>query len=160
METPLASLPAALSPGQRLLGIDPGAKRIGVAISDATLTVATPLTTLVRGKFSADATALLKLVRERNVGALVYGLPRNMDGSEGPRAQSARAFARNFAQHAALPYAFWDERLSTLAVERVLIDEANLSRDRRRGVIDRAAAAWILQGALDSLARERSATTP
>jgi putative Holliday junction resolvase len=155
METPLASLPAALVPGQRLLGIDPGAKRIGVAISDATLTVATPLTTLVRGKFSADATALLKLVRERNVGALIYGLPRNMDGSEGPRAQSARAFARNFAQHAALRYAFWDERLSTLAVERVLIDEANLSRDRRRGIVDRAAAAYILQGALDALALQR-----
>jgi putative Holliday junction resolvase len=157
VETPLAALLDVLAPGKRLLGVDPGTKRIGIAISDATLTVATPLTTIVRKKFATDSAALLALVRERNVGAIVYGLPRNMDGSEGPRAQSARAFARNFTAHAALPYAFWDERLSTAAVERALISEADLSRERRSAVVDRAAAAYILQGALDALAHHRAA---
>lgn len=155
METPLAMLLAALAPGQRLLGIDPGAKRIGVAVSDSTLTIATPLSTIARTRFSADAATLLALVRERNAGAIVYGLPRNMDGSEGPRAQSVRSLARNFADHAKLPYAFWDERLSTAAVQRALIEEADLSRKRRGAVIDRAAAAYILQGALDALAMQR-----
>ncbi len=155
METPLEFLPSFLAPGQRLLGIDLGDRTIGVAISDTTLTIASPLGTIVRKKFSADAEALGTLALKREAGALVYGLPRNMDGSEGPRAQATRAFAREFAKRLALSYAFWDERLSTAAVERVLIGEADLTRKRRSAVIDRAAAAYILQAALDALANRR-----
>lgn len=155
MEAPLESLPAALTPGRRVLGIDLGERTIGVAISDTTLTIASPLTTIARKKFAADAAALMRLAREREAGAVLYGLPRNMDGSEGRRAQATRAFAREIAKLWPLPYSFWDERLSTAAVERVLIGEADLTRKRRRTVIDRAAAAYILQAALDSLAHRR-----
>ncbi len=151
---PLAELPGRLAPRQRLLGLDLGAKTIGLAISDTGLKVASPLETLRRGKFTGDAKALAKLCAERAVGGLVLGLPVNMDGSEGPRCHSVRQFAANLADVAglALPVAFWDERLSTAAVERLLVDEADMSRKRRAQVVDKMAAAYILQGALDALA--------
>jgi putative holliday junction resolvase len=146
----LDDLKAKLRQGQRLLGLDLGEKTIGLALSDTSLTIATPMQTLKRGKFSADAAALEKLVTEQNVGGLVIGLPLNMDGSEGPAAQSARAFARNFAARGDFPVALIDERLSTAAVTRTLID-ADASRKRRAEVVDKMAAAYILQGALDRL---------
>jgi len=136
--------------GQRLLGIDLGEKTIGLALSDTSRTVATPMQTLRRGKFSADADALAKIVAEQNVGGIVIGLPLNMDGSDGPAAQSARAFGRNLAGRLNLPIAFWDERLSTVAVTRTLLD-ADASRRRRSEVVDKMAAAYILQGALERL---------
>ncbi len=142
---------AALPPGRGLMGLDLGTKTIGVAVSDRRRSVATPLQTLRRGKFTADAEALLRLAAEREIGGIVLGLPRNMDGSEGPRAQSARAFARNLAARTELPIALWDERLSTVAAERALL-EADTSRKRRAEVIDAVAAAIILQGLLDRLA--------
>lgn len=134
-----------------LLGLDLGDKTVGLAISDLRRSVATPLYTLRRVKFTLDAAAILDLVRTRGVAGLVLGLPRNMDGSEGPRAQATRAFARNMAALTALPICFWDERLSTVAAERALL-EADTSRKRRREVIDAVAAGYILQGALDRLA--------
>ena len=134
-----------------LLGLDLGDKTVGLAISDLRRSVATPLYTLRRVKFTLDAAAILDLVRTRGVAGLVLGLPRNMDGSEGPRAQGTRAFARNMAALTALPICFWDERLSTVAAERALL-EADTSRKRRREVIDAVAAGYILQGALDRLA--------
>lgn len=153
----LSEITDRLSPGTRLLGLDLGAKTIGLAISDSALSVASPLQTLRRGKFGRDAEALRELCRERRVGGLVLGLPINMDGSEGPRCASVRQFAANLIEIAGfeLPIAFWDERLSTAAVERVLIGEADLSRRRRAEVVDKMAAAYILQGALDSLSRQR-----
>ena len=141
---------AALPRGARLLGLDLGEKTIGLALSDTLLTVATPLETLRRGKFTVDAPRLDAIIAEHGVGGLVIGLPLNMDGSEGPSAQSARAFARNFAARSALPILPWDERLSTAAVTRTLID-ADASRRRRAAVVDKMAAAYILQGALDRL---------
>ena len=151
---PLTALPGCLAPRQRLLGLDLGAKTIGLAISDRELTIGSPLETLRRAKFTQDAAALARICAEREVGGLVLGLPVNMDGSEGPRCQSTRQFAANLAEVAglALPVAFWDERLSTAAVERLLIEEADMSRRRRAQVIDKMAAAYILQGALDALA--------
>ena len=146
----LAELKKRLRPGQRLLGLDLGEKTIGLALSDTTLTIATPMETLTRGKFAADAAALDKIIAEQNVGGLVIGLPLNMDGSEGPSAQSARAFARNFAARSPLPIALCDERLSTAAVTRTLI-EADASRKRRAALVDKMAAAYILQGALDRM---------
>jgi putative Holliday junction resolvase len=153
---PLAELAGRLAPGQRLLGLDLGAKTIGLAISDSALKVASPLETLRRGKFTQDAQALACLCAERQVGGLVLGLPVNMDGSEGPRCQSVRQFAANLAEVAGLtlPIAFWDERLSTAAVERLLIEEADMSRKRRAAVVDKMAAAYILQGALDALGQQ------
>ena len=150
-------LPALLRPGERLLGLDLGEKTIGLALSDSGLKVASPLATLRRGKLKADAAALARICAERGVGALVLGLPVNMDGSEGPRCQSVRQFAANLAGLAgfALPVAFWDERLSTAAVERFLAGEADMSRRRRAQVVDKMAAAYILQGALDALASGR-----
>jgi putative Holliday junction resolvase len=145
-------LPPLLAPGSRLLGLDVGTKTIGLALSDVTRSIATPYETLRRSKFTADAKTISAIVDEHDVGALVIGLPINLDGSEGRRAQSTRAFARNLAAHVAVPMVFWDERLSTAAVERHLI-EANASRKRRAEVIDRMAAAYILQGALDRLKR-------
>ncbi|HTQ14725.1 MAG TPA: Holliday junction resolvase RuvX [Rhizomicrobium sp.] len=136
--------------GRRLLGLDLGEKTIGLALSDTLLTVATPMETLKRVKFMADAEKLGQLIARQNVGGMVVGLPLNMDGSEGPAAQSARAFGRNFAARAELPIAFWDERLSTTAVTRTLL-EADASRRRRSQVVDKMAAAYILQGALDRL---------
>jgi len=146
----LDDLKEALAPGMRLLGLDLGEKTIGLALSDTTLTVATPMQTLARGKFTADAAELVEIVAEHGVGGLVIGLPLNMDGSEGPSAQSARAFARNFARRSALPVALCDERLSTAAVTRTLL-EADASRKRRAALVDKMAAAYILQGALDRM---------
>jgi putative holliday junction resolvase len=146
----ISALKTALAPRARLLGFDLGEKTIGLALSDILLTVATPLQTLKRGKFSADAQILDKLIAEHAIGGLVVGLPLNMDGSDGPSAQSARAFARNFAARATLPIVMWDERLSTAAVTRTLLD-ADASRKRRDEVVDKMAAAYILQGALERL---------
>ena len=149
--TDLADLKAALGAGQRWLGLDVGSKTIGLALSDTTLTVATPLETVRRRKFTVDAQRLGDVCREHEVGGLVIGLPVNMDGSEGPRCQSVRQFGRNLEGPLGLPYAFWDERLSTAAVTRTLL-EADASRARRAQLVDKMAAAYILQGALDSLA--------
>jgi putative Holliday junction resolvase len=139
-------------PGMRLIGIDLGTKTIGLALSDGMLGVASPMTTLVRKKFTADATELSRLVEQHGVYGIVMGLPLNMDGSEGPRAQATRAFVRNLANILPLPVAFWDERLSTVAAERAML-EADISRKKRAKKIDSAAASFILQGALDRMAR-------
>lgn len=147
---PLADLAQLLQPDERLLGLDLGTKTIGLALSDVMRQIATPLETIRRTKFGADAARLLELAKEHGVGGLVLGLPVNLDGSEGPRAQSTRAFARNLAALTPLPIAFWDERLSTAAAERALL-EADASRKRRAELIDKMAAAYILQGALDRL---------
>ena len=133
-----------------LAGLDLGTKTIGVAVSDRMRSVASPLSTIRREKFTKDAEALLKLLADRQAVGIVIGLPRNMDGSEGPRAQSTRAFARNLERLTDLPIGFWDERLSTVAAERALL-EADTSRKRRAEVIDQVAAGYILQGALDRL---------
>ncbi|MBM3521144.1 MAG: Holliday junction resolvase RuvX [Alphaproteobacteria bacterium] len=146
LRTALAGLPA----GARLMGLDLGSKTIGVAVSDATRTIASPVETIARRKFTADVTRLIELAGKNGVGLIVIGLPVNMDGSEGPRAQSTRAFVRNLAHFTPLPVVFWDERLSTAAVERMMI-EAYASRARRAAAVDKLAAAWILQAALDSL---------
>jgi len=146
----LTALKTRLRAGERLLGLDLGEKTIGLALSDTLLTVATPMETLKRGKFTADAAKLDAIVAEQGVGGLVIGLPLNMDGSDGPSAQSARAFARNFTARSDLPIVLVDERLSTAAVTRTLLD-ADASRRRRAAVVDKMAAAYILQGALDRL---------
>jgi putative Holliday junction resolvase len=143
-------LKAVLPAGSRLLGVDLGTKTIGLALSDPLLMVATPLKTLARGKFGRDAALLQELRREHGVGGLVIGLPLSLDGSEGPRVQATRAFARNLLQIDDPEICFWDERLSTAAVTRGMI-EADLSRKRRAEIVDRAAAAYILQGLLDRL---------
>jgi putative Holliday junction resolvase len=143
--------------GRRLLGLDVGTKTIGVALSDVSWSVATPVRTLQRTRLARDLEAVRALVGELEAGGLVIGLPVQMDGREGRRCQSVRQFARNLEPLLRLPTAFWDERLSTAAVERFLISEADMSRQRRRGVVDRAAAAWILQGALDALRHSGSA---
>ncbi|GGE40057.1 Holliday junction resolvase RuvX [Actibacterium pelagium] len=140
----------ALAPMQALMGLDLGTKTIGVAVSDTFLSVATPLETVKRKKFSTDAARLLEIIKERSVAGIVLGLPRNMDGTEGPRCQSTRAFARNLSQLTDLPIGFWDERLSTVAAERALL-EADTSRAKRAEVIDHVAAGYILQGVLDRL---------
>jgi len=146
----ISTFKSALVANLRLLGLDLGEKTIGLALSDTLLTVATPMETLKRGKFAADAAKLDTIIAKQNVGGIVVGLPLNMDGSDGPSAQSARAFARNFAARSPLPILLWDERLSTAAVTRALID-ADASRRRRAEVVDKMAAAYILQGALDRL---------
>ncbi|MEM7547097.1 MAG: Holliday junction resolvase RuvX [Pseudomonadota bacterium] len=146
----MAVFAASLVPDRPVMGLDLGTKTIGVAVSDLRLSVASPAETIKRTKFTADATALLGLAEARDGAGFVLGLPRNMDGSEGPRCQSTRAFARNLARLTPLPIVFWDERLSTVAVERTLLD-ADRSRKRRAEVIDKMAAAFILQGALDRL---------
>lgn len=145
-----AALLAALPPMRPLVGLDLGTATVGTAVSDRLLSVATPGQTIRRTKFTADAQAILALVRDREAGGLVLGLPLNMDGSEGPRAQSTRAFARNLERLTPLPILFWDERLSTVAAERALL-EADTSRKRRAEVIDSVAAGIILQGLLDRL---------
>lgn len=152
----LEELKPALPKGTTLLGIDLGSKLIGLAISDPSLTVASPLTTLKRGKFGADAAALENLIAGRKVGGLVIGLPVGLDGREGPACQSARQFARNFLVRHDLPILFWDERFSTAAVTRFLVEEADMSRKRRSKVVDKMAAAYILQGVLDALGRPRA----
>ena len=147
----ISDFAAALPPMQALIGLDLGEKTIGVAVTDRFLSVATPLETVRRKKFGVDAARLQEIITEREIGALVLGLPRNMDGTEGPRCQSTRAFARNFEKLAPMPITFWDERLSTVAAERALL-EADTTRKRRAEVIDHVAAGYILQGVLDRLA--------
>lgn len=146
--TPLAALP----PSGKLLGLDLGSKTIGVAISDGMRYSATPLVTIKREKFTQDAERLAALIAENDVVGLVLGLPLNMDGTEGPRVQSTRAFARNLGARIVLPIVFWDERLSTSAVTRMMIG-AEMRRDKRAEVVDKLAASYILQGALDRLRR-------
>jgi putative Holliday junction resolvase len=149
---PLAEAAAHLPPRGALIGLDLGTKTIGVATSDPDRKLATGVETIARTAFTADAARLIALAQERRATGFVIGLPINMDGSEGPRAQSARAFARNLARLTELPIALWDERLSTAAVERELI-AADVSRAKRAAVIDQHAAVFILQGALDRLSR-------
>ena len=151
-----SELQAALNKGERLFGLDLGEKTIGIALSDVMLTVATPLETIARRKFSIDADTLIALIEKHGVGGLVVGLPLNMNASEGPAAQSARAFVRNFLAKHDLPVLLWDERLSTAAVTRTLI-EADVSRAKRKDVVDKMAASFILQGVLDFLTRKSRA---
>ena len=146
----MTDLAAALPRVGALAGLDLGTKTIGVAVSDGLRQVASPITVIRRQKFTLDAEALLAIIRDRGLAGLILGLPRNMDGTEGPRAQSTRAFARNLARLTDLPIGYWDERLSTVAAERALL-EADTSRKRRAEVIDQVAAGYILQGALDRL---------
>ena len=153
----LGDLAAGLGDGGRLLGLDVGARTIGLAISDGGLKVASPLDTIRRAGLARDLRALEALIAERRVGGLVVGLPVNMDATEGRRAQSVRQFVADLGRHIDLPVAFWDERLSTAAVERLLVREADLSRRRRARVVDKMAAAYILQGALDYLGRDQTA---
>ena len=143
--------------GSSWMGLDLGTKTIGVAVSDRLLSSATPLHTIRRVKFSKDAEALLQIISDREIGAIILGLPRNMDGSEGPRCQSTRAFVRNLARLTDLPIGYWDERLSTVAAERALL-EADTSRKRRAEGIDHVAAGYILQGALDRARHIRTVT--
>ncbi|MDP3961705.1 MAG: Holliday junction resolvase RuvX [Pseudorhodobacter sp.] len=145
---------AALPEGRAIAGLDLGTKTIGVAVSDLRRGIATPVLTIRRVKFTTDAAALAALVAERRIAGLILGLPLNMDGSEGPRAQATRAFARNLVRVLPLPIGFWDERLSTVAAERALL-EADTSRKRRSEVIDHVAAGYILQGVLDRMAHLR-----
>ena len=148
----LLDLPALTPPRTPLLALDLGERTVGVAVSDLTRLIASPLKLIRRSKFTAEAAELFALMADRGAAAMVVGLPVNMDGTEGPRCQSNRAFARNLGRlRPELPIAFWDERLSTVAVNRMLIGEADLSRAKRAEVVDRAAAAYILQGALDRL---------
>ncbi len=150
----ITELNAALPPRRALLGLDLGEKTIGVAVSDASLTLASPLELIRKTKFTAEVARILELMRVREASGLVIGLPVNMDGTEGPRAQSCRAFARNILRQpgiADFPIAFWDERWSSTVMNRFLIEEADLSRAKRAEVIDRNAAAYILQGALDRM---------
>ncbi len=145
-------LAGVLRPGQRLLGLDVGTKTIGVALSDSGRAIASPHSTIRRRKFAQDAEALAEIIAANDVGGAIVGLPVNMNGSEGPRCQSVRQFAANLGAKLALDVAFWDERLSTVAATRTLI-EADMSRQRRADVVDKVAAAYILQGALDFLSR-------
>ncbi len=142
-----ANLPAM----RAICGLDLGTVTIGVAVSDSFRSVASPLETIKRKKFTTDAEALLAIIKKRDLAGIVLGLPKNMDGSEGPRAQSTRAFARNLSKLTDIPITYWDERLSTVAAERALL-EADTSRKRRDEVIDHVAAGFILQGLLDRLA--------
>ncbi len=149
------ALRSAVPTPKRLLGLDLGSKTIGLALSDTTWRIASPLETIRRRKFSTDAGRLLEIVDEHDVGGLVLGLPVNMDGSEGPRCQSTRAFADNLLGKRDIAIAFQDERLSTAAVERMLVDEMDSTRKRRAEVVDKLAAAYILQGFLDRLNMEQ-----
>lgn len=151
----IAEVAGLATPGSKLAGIDLGTKTIGLAISDAGLSFAHPRPVIVRKKFTLDAQALLSVVEKENVVAIVIGLPVNMDGSEGPRVQATRAFVRNMEKLTAIPFVYWDERLSTVAAERTLI-EMDVSRRKREDRIDSAAAAFILQGALDRIRSLRS----
>ncbi|OYU39291.1 MAG: Holliday junction resolvase RuvX [Pseudorhodobacter sp. PARRP1] len=146
----IADFLAALPKGRAICGLDLGDKTIGIAVSDLRRSVATPIHTVRRVKFSTDAAELLALLAERDIAGIILGLPLNMDGSAGPRVQSTQAFARNLIKLTDLPITFWDERLSTVAAERALL-EGDTSRKRRREVIDQIAASYILQGALDRM---------
>ncbi|MDB5470867.1 MAG: Holliday junction resolvase YqgF [Caulobacter sp.] len=156
----LLDLPAALPQYAPIVGLDPGEKTIGVAVSDITRTVASPLDTIRREKFGKDAEALFKLMESRGALGIVIGLPVNMDGAEGVRCQSNRAFGRNLLRLRDIPIAFWDERLSTAAVTRVLIDEHDVNRKKRAEVVDKLAATWILQGALERLRNAQAVPPP
>ncbi|ARE82570.1 putative pre-16S rRNA nuclease [Roseovarius mucosus] len=151
----IATFAAALPQGRAIMGLDLGTKTIGVALSDRLWSVASPHETVKRVKFTDDAARLLQIVAGREVGGIILGLPRNMDGSEGPRAQSTRAFARNLSRLTEVPIGYWDERLSTVAAERALL-EADATRKRRMQVIDNIAAAYILQGVLDRMGHMRA----
>jgi putative Holliday junction resolvase len=151
------ALKALLTPGQRLIGLDLGEKTIGVAISDPSLTVASPIDTIRRVKFTEDVKQLARMTQGREIGGIIVGLPINMDGTQGPRCQSVRHFAENLLKRADLlgaepEIAFWDERLSTAVVQRFLTDEVDMRRNKRAQAVDKMAAAYILQGALDALA--------
>ncbi|MEO1705442.1 MAG: Holliday junction resolvase RuvX [Pseudomonadota bacterium] len=146
----IAAFRGTVPPMGALAGLDLGTHTIGVALSDRLLTVASPQATIRRKKFTQDAAALLALLKDREAAGIVLGLPRNMDGTEGPRCQATRAFARNLERLTELPITFWDERLSTVAAERALL-EADTTRKRRAEIIDQVAAAYILQGALDRI---------
>lgn len=161
MAVPTISLEeiAALPRGARLMGLDLGTKTIGLAISDVERRIASPLETIRRTKFTADAEALLKLATKHGVAVLVLGLPLNMDGSEGPRVQATKSFSRSLAQKTDLPQFFWDERLSTAAVTRTLL-EADASRARRGELVDKMAAAYILQGVIDRVSTLQRAQAP
>ncbi|GGC40996.1 putative pre-16S rRNA nuclease [Siccirubricoccus deserti] len=145
----LTELRAALPRGQRLIGLDPGAKQIGVALSDVSLMLASPYGALKRGKLAANAAEVVAIARKEGAGGLVVGLPLGMDGSFGPAAQAAKDWAMALSTATGLPAALWDERLSSAAVNRMLVGEMDLSRAKRAAVVDRAAAAWMLQAALD-----------
>lgn len=147
----LTALPALLPRQAPVIGLDLGEKTIGVAVSDATRRIASPLETIRRTKFMIDANRMFELMESRGAAGIIIGLPINMDGTEGARCQSSRAFARNVLRLKDLPIAFWDERMSSMAINRMLIEEADISRARRAEVVDKAAAGWILQGALDRL---------
>jgi putative Holliday junction resolvase len=142
---------AALPRGAPVVGLDLGTKTIGVAVSDASLMIASPLELIRKSQFTKDVEALFRAMASRGAAGVVIGLPMNMDGTEGPRSQSARAFGRNLLRLKDLPIAFWDERLSSVAVNRVLIEEADVTRARRADLVDKMAAAYILQGALDRM---------
>ncbi len=144
------ALRAVVAPGVRLLGLDPGARIIGIALSDVSLLLASPFGSLKRGKLSANAAEIARIARAQGAGGLVVGLPLSMDGSLGPAAQAARDWARALAEATALPTAMWDERLSSAAVNRFLIDEADMTRGKRAAVVDQMAAAYMLQAALDA----------
>lgn len=144
------ALRAAITPGQRLIGIDPGAKQIGLALSDVGLMLATPYTTLPRGKLHATAAEIGRIARKEGAGGLVVGLPLSLDGSAGPAAQAARDWTHALSQACCLPASLWDERLSSAAVNRLLIADADMSRAKRAAVVDRMAAAYMLQSALDA----------
>lgn len=152
----LPDFAAALPATAPIVGLDTGEKTIGVAVSDGLRMIASPVELIRKTKFTTDAEALFKVMQSRGAVGVIIGLPVNMDGTEGPRCQSARAFGRNLLRLRDMPIAFWDERLSSAAVNRMLIDEADVTRARRAELVDKAAAAWILQGALD---RMRSSST-
>ena len=154
----LLDLPQAAPPRTALLGLDLGEKTIGVAASDTGRIIASPLELIRKTRFTQDAEQLFRLMEGRNIGGLVIGLPVNMDGTEGPRAQSARAFARNLLRLRDIAIAFWDERWSTVAVQRMMIEEQDINRARRAELVDKTAAAYILQGALDRLHAAREQT--
>ncbi len=147
----ITDLAAALPRYAPIVGLDPGEKTIGVAVSDATRTIASPMETIEKSKFTKDAERLFALMASREAAGIVIGLPMNMDGTEGTRAQSNRALARNLLRLRDLPIAFWDERLSSAAVNRMMIDEFDTTRQRRGEAVDKLAATWILQGALDRM---------
>lgn len=146
----LTDLRHRLAPGQRLLGIDPGSRTIGLALSDVTLMLASPYGSLRRGKLAANAAEILKIALKEGAGGLVVGLPLSLDGSLGPAAQAARDWTHALSAATGLPAASWDERLSSVAVNRMLISEADMSRRHRAEVVDQLAAAYMLQGALDA----------
>jgi len=152
------ALQGTLKRGEKLMGLDLGSKTIGLALSDTLLSIASPLETIQRTKFTKDALRIEELIRIHEVGALVMGMPLNMDGTEGPRCQSTRDFITNFQHRLDIPIALWDERLSTSAVERMLVDDVDMTRKRRGEVIDKLAATYILQGALDALAYRKRDT--